>query len=69
MSNIKEGFFITPKQNQKFKIWLVKNELSINGFAKKIGVSHQYISNILNGKAKFTESVKAKFEQAGCNLF
>lgn len=59
---------MTEKSKQAFKIWLVKNGLSMNAFAKNCGVSHSYISDVVNGKIKVTPTVIETFKKGGYEL-
>lgn len=49
----------------KFKIWLVKNHLTMREFAKKCGCSVQYISMVSSGKKPLTKKAKEIFERGG----
>ena len=59
------SYEITQKAKIRFKKWLVEQETSMNQFAKKCGVSHQYISSVINGKINVTESVIETFKKGG----
>ena len=66
--NIKDGNFITEDEVIEFKVWLLKNGLSLNRFAKKCGCSRQYLSHILERRKKVTEKVKNRFKLGGYEL-
>lgn len=64
----KDGYYISEQARYRFKLWLFNNNLSISKFAKKCGVSHQYINAIINGKIKITDTVIATFKKGGYEL-
>lgn len=68
MSKEKQGYKITPAAKRRFKIWLLDNNLSVTKFAKKCGVTRQYISAALDGKIKCTDSVIETFKKGGYEL-
>ena len=65
---MKENRKFTEDDKIPFKIWLVKNRLSVKDFAKRCGVTHQYIYNIMNGKLTVSGSVLATFESGGYSI-
>lgn len=65
---MKEKINFTEKQKIDFKIWLVKNHLSIREFAAKCKVSHQYIYKVINGKCTVTNAVVETFKNGGYNI-
>lgn len=60
--------FMTPAEKKRFEIWLLKNDMSLRGFAKKSGVSVQYLSQIINGKNAITDGVEKLFEKNGYKI-
>jgi len=60
--------FMTTQQKLQFEIWLLKNNMSLRGFAKKSGVSVQYLSQIINGKNAITDGVIRLFEKNGYKI-
>lgn len=65
MPLVKEGYFVTKQANIRFKKWLVEKHLTVNSFAKRCGVSRQYIEQILAGGKKVTEKVRFTFQYGG----
>lgn len=62
------SYKINKENKTKFLHWLVDNNLTIRKFAKKCGVSHQYLSSVLNGRANVTETVVSTFKKGGYEL-
>ncbi len=67
-SKAKESYFITPTAQRRFKVWLIDNNLNINSFAKKIGVSRQYIERVIKGQISITPKVREWFKKGGYEL-
>ena len=66
--NEKNGNYITEAARLRFKKWLLVNHLTVNSFAKKVGVSRQYLERILSGKVKITSSKREWFIKGGYDL-
>ncbi len=66
--NEKNGNYITEAARLRFKKWLLVNHLTVNSFAKKVGVSRQYLERILSGKVKITSSKREWFKKGGYDL-
>lgn len=66
---MKERKKFTEEQRTEFRVWLVKNHLSIREFAAKCGISHQYIYKVINGKCNITKTVVKTFEQGGYFIY
>jgi len=65
---IKDGNYITQAALLRFKTWLWEQNLTVNKFAKKCGVSRQYIERVLHGQTKITASVREWFLKGGYEL-
>ena len=63
-----EHYKVTPVAKRRFKIWLLDNELTVPKFAKRCGVSRQYIEAIVNGKVSVTSTVIELFKKGGYDL-
>ena len=68
MSETKTSHYITAQAKRRFNIWLLDNNLTVNSFAKKVGVSRQYIQSALNGKISITSTVREWFKKGGYEL-
>lgn len=68
MSHIKDGNYITPAADLRFRKWLLTQKLTVNSFSKKCGVSRQYIERVLAGRVKITPSVRQWFLNGGYEL-
>ena len=64
----KEGYYISESAAKRFKLWLFKNNMSLNQFAKKAGCSRQYLTRALNGQIKITSVVREWFKKGGYEL-
>lgn len=63
-----EKRFFTEKELRRFKIWLIDKGLSINQFAKRCGVAHQYISDTIHGKYNVTPRIIETFKKGGFEI-
>lgn len=68
MEKNKNYYIMTESARTRFKIWLVKNKMTMEEFSGKIGVSKQYVSKIINGKSHITGKVIEKFRKGGYEL-
>ncbi len=68
MSKVKNSYFITDKQVENFKIWMIKQNINIGMFALRCGVTRQYICGVLNRQWRITHSVVETFKKGGYNL-
>lgn len=63
-----KSYKITESARKRFKVWLVKNNITLVEFAKKCEVSRNYIYKILNGQRNITKSVLETFRKGGYEL-
>ena len=68
MSRPVVNYKITPAAKKRFKKWLFDNELTITSFARRCGVSRQYIDSVVKGKNTITPTVIAWFKKGGYEL-
>ena len=66
---VKEGIYITDASRKRFKRFLADQEISMTTFAKRCGVSRQYIGFVIHGKRKITSTVREWFKKGGYDLF
>lgn len=59
---------ISKQTRTEFKVWLVRNNLTQSDFARLCGVKRQYISQIVNGKVRITDSIIKMFKKNGFPL-
>ena len=64
----KTYYVATPSALKRFKVWLTKNELTLQEFAKQCEVSKAYISSVMHGKRHITKKTRELFEKAGYKL-
>lgn len=64
----KESYYITESARKRFKRWLFNNEMSFNQFAKKCGVSRQYLDKAIKGQMPITDTVIEHFARGGYEL-
>lgn len=62
------GHYITEAAAKRFRLWLFKNNMSLNQFAKKAGCSRQYLTRALKGQIKITQTVREWFLKGGYEL-
>ena len=65
---MKETKRFTVQDRTNFKVFLVKNNLSVKDFAKRCGVTHQYIYKVINGKCNVTPHIITTFEVGGYSI-
>ena len=65
---MKERNKFTEEQRIDFRVWLVKNHLTIRDFAAKCNISHQYIYKVINGKCTVTNTVVKTFKKGGYSI-
>ena len=65
---MKERKKFTEEQKIDFKVWLVKNHLSIREFSAKCGITHQYLYKVINGKCNITKTVVETFKKGGYSI-
>ena len=61
-------YIMTESGRKRFKVWLAKNGLSARQFAIKCGVSHQYISRVINSQDHITHKTIEIFKKGGYEL-
>lgn len=64
----KPGNYITKAALIRFKKWLVVEDLTVNKFAQRCGVSRQYVERALKGEIKITDTVRNHFKDGGYEL-
>lgn len=65
----KGNYYIMTKSGQKrFKHWLIEQEISQVEFAKRCGISKQYLYGIVTGKSHITQKVREQFKKGGYDL-
>lgn len=62
------NYRIKSAGNIRFRKWLLDKGITLTEFSKKVGVSHQYISKVLNGKTNVTDKVREIFSRGGYKL-
>lgn len=60
--------YITNSTIKRFKVWLVKNNLSQSQFAKDCGVSRQYINRLLKKEFYITPKIIQMFSDRGFQI-
>lgn len=65
---MRNSYTMTENAVIRFKIWLVKNNLSMSQFAKNCGVSKQYISSVICGRNYITKKCREIFKKGGYEL-
>ena len=68
MPNKKDSYYITETARKRFKRWLFNNDLSFNQFAKRCGVSRQYLERAIKGGRPITPSVREYIKKGGYEL-
>lgn len=63
-----KGYLMTERGCTRFKKWLVANNMSMSKFAREIGVSKQYVNDIVLGKRHVTPRIRELFEKGGYTL-
>ena len=63
-----KGYLMTERGRTRFKKWLVVHNISMSDFASQIGVSKQYVSNIVLGNRHITPRVRELFAKGGYDL-
>lgn len=63
-----KGYKITERGRIRFKKWLIDKNISMSSFALKIGVSKQYVSNIITGKIHITSKIRELFKKGGYTI-
>lgn len=64
----KESHYITDAARKRFKLWLFKNDLSFNQFAKRCGVSRQLLDRVIKGNRPVTHTIREHFKKGGYEL-
>ncbi len=67
MSNVKDGYYVTPAARKRFKKWLVEQDMTFTEFCKKVGGTRQYLDRVIKGQVKVTSTSRAWFEKGGYN--
>lgn len=52
----------------RFKVWLARNNTTQAEFARRCGVSRQYLCQILKGKRHVTKKVAEMFKNSGYTI-
>ena len=60
---------MNKEERRAFKIFLAVHDLTLSEFAKRCGVSKQYISSVVTGKAPITQSVRDTFIKGGYCIY
>lgn len=61
-------FYFEDKDKIDFKVFLLKNGLTVKDFATKCGISPSYLNAILNGKRPLTESLVESLSKCGYKI-
>ena len=61
-------FYFENQDKINFKVFLLKNGLTIREFATKCGISPSYLNTILNGKRALTEELVKVFSENGYKI-
>lgn len=61
-------FYFEDKDKIDFKVFLLKNDLTIRDFATKCGISPSYLNALLNGKRALTEELVKVFSENGYKI-
>ena len=67
-AKIKKSYYFDKDDRKAFKVFLIKNDMSKETFAKKCGISMSLLSSILFGYRAITEKNIEKFESLGLKL-
>ena len=65
---MRNSYTMTKNAVLRFKMWLVKNNMSASDFARKCGVSRQYISSVICGRNYITKKCREIFQKGGYDL-
>lgn len=66
---IKKNYYIMSESARKrFKKWLVEHDLNYTKFADKIGVSKQYVRQVVMGECHITVKVRELFRKGGYEI-
>lgn len=63
-----EGYFITEQAKERFRKYLFDERISFAEFARRTGVSRQYLDSIIKGKKRITKSAIEHFRKGGYEL-
>ena len=62
------SYKITEEARKRFKIFLVRNDLTFEAFAQRCGCKRQYIQRVISGKVNVTPHVIEVFKRGGYDL-
>lgn len=62
------NYYWEEKDKTKFKIWLLTKGISLNEVADRCNVTASYISQVMNGKKPFLNSLKTKLKELGFKI-
>lgn len=69
MKLIRKEYFVFEKEDRKaFKDFLKENNMTIEDFAKKCGISRQFLSGIINGHQRITQKIVDMFAKEGFRI-
>ena len=61
-------YVITEGGRIRFKKWLIDQNISMSEFARRVGVSKNYISRIILGQYYITPRIRELFAKGGYNI-
>lgn len=68
MKNKGNYYIMTKSGCNRFKKWLLDQNLSQQEFANRCGISKQYLTLIIKGKSHITNRVREYFKKGGYEL-